>query len=63
MQFKTDSRNLRSQRAIERLGAIREGVLRQHRIMHDGYRRDTVYYSITADEWPGVKSRLEAMLQ
>jgi RimJ/RimL family protein N-acetyltransferase len=60
--LKTDGRNLRSQAAIERLGAVREGVLRQHTRMPDGFMRDTVYYSILADEWPSVKARLEARL-
>ena len=62
VQLKTDARNLRSQRAIERLGAVKEGVLRHHRVLPDGYVRDSVYYSILAEEWPGVKARLEAML-
>lgn len=62
MQFKTDARNLRSQRAIERLGAVKEGVLRKQRIMPDGYQRDAVYYSILADEWPAVKRGLEQKL-
>ncbi len=56
--LKTDGRNERSQRAIERLGAVREGVLRRHMRLPDGYVRDTVYYSILADEWPAVKARL-----
>jgi RimJ/RimL family protein N-acetyltransferase len=60
--LKTDGRNLRSQAAIERLGAVREGVLRRHIRMPDGFMRDTVYYSILADEWPSVKARLEARL-
>jgi len=60
--FKTDSRNERSQRALERIGAVKEGVLRHHRIMRDGYLRDSVYYSILVDEWPAVKKRLEEML-
>jgi RimJ/RimL family protein N-acetyltransferase len=59
--LKTDARNERSQRAIERLGAVREGVLRKH-INVKGYQRDTVYYSILDTEWPFVKSRLEARL-
>jgi N-acetyltransferase len=59
--LKTDSRNQRSQRAIERLGAVREGVLRKQMILENGYQRDTVMYSIIADEWPGVKTRLEQM--
>lgn len=63
VQLKTDLRNVQSQRAIERLGAVREGVLRHHRIMPDGYFRDTVYYSILAEEWPQVKARLEGLLQ
>jgi RimJ/RimL family protein N-acetyltransferase len=60
--LKTDGRNLRSQAAIERLGAVREGVLRRHMRLPDGYLRDTVYYSILADEWPAVKARLEERL-
>jgi N-acetyltransferase len=59
VQLKTDARNVRSQTAIERLGAVREGVLRHHRIMPDGYLRDSVYYSILVEEWPAVKARLE----
>ena len=62
VQLKTDLRNKRSQRAIEKLGAVREGVLRKHMIMPDGHVRDTVMYSITDNEWPAVKSRLEARL-
>ena len=63
VQLKTDLRNERSQRAIERLGAIREGVLRKHVILWDGFIRDTAYYSILDNEWPGVRKRLEAFLQ
>ena len=63
VQLKTDGRNTRSQRAIERIGGIREGVLRRNRIMYDGYVRDSVYYSILAEEWPEVKERLETMLR
>jgi RimJ/RimL family protein N-acetyltransferase len=62
VQFKTDLRNERSQRAIERLGAVREGVLRHNLIMPDGHVRDSIYYSILAEEWPAVKARLEARL-
>lgn len=62
VQLKTDGRNLRSQTAIERLGAHREGVLRRHVVLPDGFVRDTVMYSIVADEWPAVKSRLDEML-
>ena len=62
VQLKTDRRNLQSQAAIERLGAVREGVLRKHMLVRDGFIRDSVMYSITDDEWPSVKVRLEAML-
>lgn len=62
VQLKTDSRNLRSQTAIERIGAIKEGVLRNHMIMADGYRRHTVYYSILDSEWPSVKAGLAAKM-
>lgn len=62
VQFKTDLRNVRSQNAIERLGAVKEGVLRNHMIRPDGTLRDSVYYSIIDREWPEVKARLEAML-
>lgn len=61
--LKTDGRNEQSQRAIERLGAVREGVLRKHMVMRDGYVRDTVYYSILDSEWPEVKRRLEGFLR
>jgi RimJ/RimL family protein N-acetyltransferase len=59
--LKTDGRNTRSQAAIERLGAVREGVLRKHMNVR-GFQRDTVYFSILETEWPGVKARLEARL-
>jgi len=49
--FKTDARNLRSQRAIERIGGVREGVLRRHRVCWDGSMRDSVYYGILDSEW------------
>jgi RimJ/RimL family protein N-acetyltransferase len=62
VQFKTDSRNERSQRAIERIGAVREGVLRNHMILPDGTVRHSVYYSIVDSEWPAVKGHLETML-
>ena len=59
VQLQTDSRNLNSQRAIERIGGVKEGVLRQHKIYPDSYVRDSVMYSVTRGEWPGVKTRLE----
>lgn len=62
VQLKTDARNLQSQRAMAKLGAKLEGTLRKHAILDDGYQRDTVMFSITADEWPQVKAGLEARL-
>jgi RimJ/RimL family protein N-acetyltransferase len=59
--LKTDARNVRSQEAIARLGAVREGTLRRHMNVR-GYQRDTVYFSILDTEWPTVKSRLESRL-
>jgi RimJ/RimL family protein N-acetyltransferase len=53
--LKCDGRNDHSQRAIAKLGATREGVLRKHRIQPDGFVRDTVYFSIIASEWPSVR--------
>lgn len=62
VQLKTDARNLRSQAAIERLGAVKEGVLRAHLVLADGFVRDTVMYSVIAPEWPAVKARLERLM-
>ncbi|WP_024119189.1 GNAT family N-acetyltransferase [Thermus thermophilus] len=62
VQFKVDLRNERSQRALEALGAVREGVLRKNRRLPDGAFRDDVVYSLLKEEWPGVKARLEARL-
>jgi RimJ/RimL family protein N-acetyltransferase len=62
VQFKADVRNVRSVRAIERLGAVREGVLRNHYILQDGTFRDSVYFSILDQEWPRVKMKLETKL-
>jgi RimJ/RimL family protein N-acetyltransferase len=59
--LKTDGRNIRSQEAIARLGAVREGTLRRHMNVR-GYHRDTVYFSILDGEWPAVKARLETRL-
>ena len=61
-QIKTDSLNVRSQAAIERIGAVKEGVLRNHMITPDGRFRDSVFYSILDSEWAGVKKKLEEML-
>ena len=62
VQIKTDSLNLRSQKAIERIGAVKEGVLRNHMILPNGRIRHSVYYSILDSEWSDVKRRLEEML-
>jgi N-acetyltransferase len=62
VQLKTDIRNLRSQAAIAGLGATYEGVLRRYQRRQDGTVRDTVMYSVTAEEWPGVRDRLRARL-
>lgn len=62
MEFKTDVLNERSRKAILRLGALEEGVLRRHMVMRDGRVRDSVYYSIIAEEWPAVKANLRRML-
>lgn len=63
VQFKTDVENVRSQQALERIGAVREGVLRHHMLRPDGSLRSSVYYSILAEEWPAIKSRLLGFLQ
>lgn len=62
VQLKTDHENLRSQAAIAKLGAVKEGVLRAHMIRPDGSRRDSVVYSITREEWPVVKTNLATRL-
>jgi RimJ/RimL family protein N-acetyltransferase len=61
--LRTDNYNFASQRAIERLGAKRDGVIRHHARRRDGTVRDTVMYSITAGEWPEVKAHLAWQLQ
>lgn len=62
VQLKTHYLNFQSQRAIERIGAVKEGVLRNHMIMPDGSYRHSVYYSIIDSEWPQVKEGLEAKM-
>ncbi|MFD1811674.1 GNAT family N-acetyltransferase [Rhodococcus gannanensis] len=63
VQLKTDTRNHRSQQAIARLGARYEGTLRRHFRRADGSVRDTVMFSIVAEDWPGVNERLAARLR
>ncbi|HVE51516.1 MAG TPA: GNAT family protein [Casimicrobiaceae bacterium] len=63
VEFRTNWFNRVSRRAIERLGAKRDGVLRNHQILPDGSFRDTVVYSIIESEWPGVRRQLRFMLE
>ena len=62
VELRTDALNARSRAAIARIGGVEEGTLRRHMLTDTGRIRDTVYFSILDDEWPGVKQRLEAML-
>ncbi len=62
VQFQVDARNARSQAAVLKLGATREGVLRKHKVTYTGWVRDTVVFSILADEWPAVRDRLDERL-
>ncbi|MGH2532722.1 MAG: GNAT family N-acetyltransferase [Thermomicrobiales bacterium] len=62
VQLKTDRRNDRSRRAIERIGGQFEGIHRNHRVLPDGTVRDTAFYSIVEREWPGVKAWFEGRL-
>jgi len=61
VEFKTDTRNERSQRALQRIGATKEGVLRNHMIVQDEFVRDSVYFSVISSEWLDVKERLERL--
>lgn len=63
VQLKTDVNNLRSQRAIERIGAVREGVLREHLLLGSGRFRSSVFYSVLVSEWPSVKAELLRKLE
>lgn len=62
VQLKCDARNARSRRAIAKLGAQYEGTLRKHRVLPDGYARDTAYFSVLDTEWPAVRASLLARL-
>ena len=57
-----DSENLRSRRAVERIGGVQEGIVRKQRIRRDGTRRDTVVFGIIDDDWPQVKVHLEGLM-
>ncbi len=63
VEFKTDARNERSRAALARLPAQFEGVLRNHMIVPDVGQRDSAYYSVIADEWPGVSEALRGRLR
>jgi RimJ/RimL family protein N-acetyltransferase len=63
VQLKTDLRNHWAQRSMEKIGAAREGILRKHRVLPDGYVRDTVMYSVIDDEWDNIRAKLEDMLK
>ena len=62
VQLRVDLRNLRSQRAVERIGGVRDGVLRKAQILHDGHQRTVVIYSILDEEWPARKAWFEERL-
>ena len=62
VEFKTDSKNAQSRAALTKLGAKEEGILRAHMWVHQGYFRDSVYFSVIASEWPDVKAKLEKRL-
>jgi RimJ/RimL family protein N-acetyltransferase len=62
VELKTDVLNAASRKAMLRIGATEEGVLRKHSLVWDGRFRDSIYYSILDEEWPGVKQQLEKML-
>lgn len=63
VEFKTDSANQRSRSALLRIGAVEEGTLRHHMVRPDGSRRDSVYFSVIAEEWPAVKDRLHGLMR
>jgi RimJ/RimL family protein N-acetyltransferase len=62
VEFKTDARNERSQRALQRIGATKEGVLRNHMVVQDDFLRDSVYFSVISSEWLDIKERLERLV-
>ena len=63
VEFRTHRMNVQSRRAIERLGAQLDGVLRAHSVLPNGTIRDTAVYSITAAEWPTVRAHLDWQLE
>lgn len=63
VEFRTHWLNHQSRRALERIGAKQDGILRSHKLMRDGTVRDTVAYSITQSEWPAVRNELQRRLR
>jgi N-acetyltransferase len=63
VEFKTDSRNAASRRALAGIGATEEGTLRRHMLVQDGDRRDSVYFSVIAEEWPAVRQLLQERVE
>lgn len=63
VELKTDALNAQSRAAIVRIGAKKEGILRRHMVTYTGRVRDTVYYSVIAEEWPELKEKLEARIE
>jgi N-acetyltransferase len=62
VEFKTDSLNEKSRNALKRIGATEEGTLRNHMVTYTGRVRHSVYYSVTAEDWPRVRQRLEGLM-
>jgi RimJ/RimL family protein N-acetyltransferase len=62
VEFKTDAFNDKSRNALRRIGAVEEGTLRKHMVTFTGRARDSVYYSITDNDWPRVKQHLEGLM-
>jgi RimJ/RimL family protein N-acetyltransferase len=58
VEFKIDERNQASRRAVEKIGGQLEGILKKHTILSDGHLRNTCYYSIIDDSWPGLKNEI-----
>ncbi len=63
VELKVDAENTRSREAVLRLGAREEGYFRKHMLYPDGRNRDSIYYSILDDEWPGIKNKLQIRLR
>jgi len=62
VQYQVDERNMRSRTAVLKLGAVQEGILRNHKTVADGFVRNTVFFSILDREWPEVKAKLDVRI-